>query len=61
MRTGRARTLLAIMILTALGGCASNEPNAILSATALEAMIRVEVETLEPARPADAVVAALQP
>jgi hypothetical protein len=61
MRTGRAGTFLAIAILVALGGCASNEPRAILSAAELESMVRVEVEVIEPARADDTVVAALQP
>ncbi len=61
MRTGRADILLAIAILAALGGCASSEPRAILSAAQLESMVHVQVETLEPARPDDTVVAALQP
>jgi hypothetical protein len=61
MRTGRAGTFLAIAVLLALGGCASNEPRAILSAGELESMIRVEVELIEPERSDDNVVAALQP
>ena len=61
MRTGRAKTLLTIAILAALGGCASREPRTILSAAELDAMIRVEVEKIEPARPDETVVAALQP
>lgn len=61
MRTGRAKTLLAIAILAALGGCASNEPRAILSAAELETMVRVEVETIETERPDETVIAALQP
>ena len=61
MRTGRAGTFLAIAVLVALGGCASNEPRAILSAAELESMVRVEVEVIEPAGSDDNVVAALQP
>ena len=61
MRTGRAGTFLAIATLLALGGCASNEPRAILSAAELESMVRVEVEVIEPAGSDDNVVAALQP
>ena len=61
MRTGRAGTFLAIAVLAALGGCAGNEPRAILSAGELESMIRVEVELIEPERSDDNVVAALQP
>ena len=61
MRTGRANSLFAIAILAALGGCANNEPRAILSAADVESMIHVEVETLEPARPDEIAVAALQP
>ena len=61
MRTGRAGTFLAIAVLMALGGCASNEPRAILSAAELESMVRVEVEIIEPARSDHNVVAALQP
>ncbi len=61
MRTGRAGTFLAIAVLMALGGCASNEPRAILSAAELESMVRVEVEVIEPAHSDDNVVAALQP
>ena len=61
MRTGRAEVLLAIAIVAALAGCAGSEPRAILSAAELESMVHVEVETLEPTRPDDTVVAALQP
>ena len=61
MRTGRAGTYLVIAVLLALGGCASNQPRAILSAAELESMVRVEVEVIEPARSEDTVVAAVQP
>ena len=61
MRTGRARSFLAIAVLAGLGGCASSEPGAILSAAELESMVRVEVEAIEPARADDTVVAAVQP
>lgn len=61
MRTGRADLFLALAILAALGGCAGSEPRAILSAAELESMVHVEVEMLEPERPGDTVVAALQP
>jgi hypothetical protein len=61
MRTGRATTLLAIAMLMGLGGCASSKPRAILSAAELESMVHVEVELLEPERPDETVVAALQP
>lgn len=61
MSTGIGRAVLAAAILAALGGCASNTPPAILTAGELDAMIRVEVEQLQPAQAGDAVVAALQP
>ena len=61
MRTGRAGIFLAIAILAPLAGCASNEPRAILTAVELDSMIRVEVEAIEPARPVETAVAALQP
>lgn len=61
MRTGRANIILAIALLATLGGCAGSKPRAILSAAELESMIHVEVETLEPGRPDETVVAALQP
>lgn len=61
MSTGIGRAVLAAAILAALGGCASNTPPAILAAGELDAMIRVEVEQLQPAQAGDAVVAALQP
>jgi hypothetical protein len=44
-----------------LCGCASSTPRAILTASELDAMIRVEVEQLQPAQADDRVVAALQP
>ena len=61
MSTGRALAIFLATTIWTLGGCAASEPRAILSAAELEAMIRVEVEQIEPAPAADAVVAALQP
>ena len=61
MNTGRVAAAFLAAALSGLGGCAANEPPAILSAAELAAMIRVEVEPLEPAAADDAVVAALQP
>ena len=61
MRTGREKAILAIAILAALGGCASGEQRAILSAAELESMIRVEVVAIETERTDENVVAALQP
>jgi len=48
----------AVMILT---GCAGSQPRAILTAGELDAMIRVEVERIEPMPTDESVVAALQP
>jgi hypothetical protein len=61
MSTGRAKALLACAALVALGGCASSEPQTILSAAELEAMIRVEIRPLEPAMPGETAVASVQP
>ena len=61
MGTGRTAVLVAAATFMMLGGCAANEPRAILSAPELGAMIRVEVEQIAPERADDTVVAALQP
>ena len=61
MSTGRAGALLVAATVMILGGCAGNEPRAILSAGELDAMIRVQVTPIEPARADATVVAALQP
>jgi hypothetical protein len=61
MGTGSARVLLVSALLVALSGCATGAPKAILSAAELDAMIRVEVERIEPAHADAAVVAVLQP
>ena len=66
MSTGSARTLLACVMLFALGGCATSEPPAILSAAELESMIRIEIRPLETDRPGieisdETAVAAIQP
>ena len=61
MSAGRALAFSLATILMMLVGCAGNEPRAILSASELEAMIRVEVQQIQPAPADDAVVAALQP
>ncbi len=61
MSTGRARALLVVASLFALGGCATNQPRAILSAVEIDSMIRVDVEPLEPAPQGDAMVARVQP
>ena len=61
MSTGRAKTMLATALLFALGGCASSQPQAILSAAELESMITVEILPLEPEAPAETTVAAVQP
>ena len=60
MSTGRAATLLSILALAALGGCAS-EPPALLTAAELDSMIQVQVEPIEAPRSDETVVAALQP
>ena len=61
MSTGRAGSFLVAITLMILGGCASSTPRAILTAGELDAMIRVEVEQVQPAQADDTVVAALQP
>ena len=62
MSIGRARTtLLGLAMLIALGGCATGEPVVLLSAAELDAMIRVEIQTLEPDMREENAVAALQP
>ena len=61
MRTGRARALLLVAMLFAIGGCATSQPRAILSAAEIDSMIRVDVEALEPAPSEDAMVARVQP
>ena len=59
MNTGRAGILLILAVLAS--GCATQEPDAILSASELESMIRVEVRTIEAPAPnapvAEAVIA----
>ena len=57
MNTGRATISLILAALALASGCASRQPDAILSAKELESMIRVEVQIIEPAAP-DAVIAA---
>lgn len=61
MSTGCVKALLACAFLLALGGCATGEPQAILSAAELESMIRIEVRPLEPEIPGETAVAAIQP
>ena len=61
MSTGSAGTLLGLAILVALGGCATAEPPALLSAAELDSMIRVEIEPLKPEFPGEDTVAAVQP
>ena len=61
MSTGRAGALLVAATVMILGGCAGSEPRAILSAGELDAMIRIEVERIEPMPADESVVAALQP
>ena len=62
MGSGCARAFFMAAMLAVLSGCAGNEPRAILTAAELDAMIRVEVEQIEPGRRDDNVVAAaLQP
>ncbi len=61
MSTGSAKALLACVIMAALGGCATGEPQAILSAAELESMIRIEIWPLEPEIPDETAVAAVQP
>ena len=62
MSTVRARkTLSGLAMLIALGGCATGEPVAHLSAAELDAMIRVEIQPLEPDMSEENAVAALQP
>jgi hypothetical protein len=61
MSTGRAGAFFIATTLMILGGCASSTPRAILTASELDAMIRVEVEQLQPVQADDTVVAALQP
>ena len=62
MNIGRARKILpGLAMLIALGGCATGEPVALLSAAELDAMIRVEIQPLEPDMPEENAVAALQP
>ena len=62
MSTVRARkTLSGLAMLIALGGCATGEPVALLSAAELDAMIRVEIQPLESDTPGEDAVAALQP
>jgi len=61
MSTGRAGAFFIATTLMILCGCASSTPRAILTASELDAMIRVEVEQLQPVQADDTVVAALQP
>jgi hypothetical protein len=61
MSTGSVKALLVCAILVALGGCATGEPAAILSAAELDAMIRVEIRPLETEIPDETAVAAVQP
>lgn len=62
MNIGRARKILpGLAMLIALGGCATGEPVALLSAAELDAMIRVEIQPLESDTPGEDAVAALQP
>jgi hypothetical protein len=62
MNIGRARKILpGLAMLIALGGCATGSPVALLSAAELDAMIRVEIQPLEPDTPGEDAVAALQP
>jgi hypothetical protein len=62
MNIGRAgKTLPGLAMLFALGGCATGEPVALLSAAELDAMIRVEIQLLEPDMSEENAVAALQP
>ena len=57
MNTGRVTISLLLVILGLTAGCASQQPQAILSAKQLESMIRVEVRSIEPVG-ADAIIAA---
>ena len=61
MSTGRAGAYLMAAALMILAGCSGSQPRAILTAGELDAMIRVEVERIEPMPPDESVVAALQP
>jgi hypothetical protein len=62
MSTGRAALILSLLAMAALSGCASvAEPGALLSATELDSMIRVEVVPVEEVTTDETVVAALQP
>ena len=49
MNTGRATISLLLVLAAMAGGCASQQPDAILSAADLESMIHVEVRIIEPA------------
>ena len=55
------KTLSGLTMLIALGGCVTGEPVVLLSAAELDAMIRVEIQPLEPDTPGEDAVAALQP
>jgi hypothetical protein len=61
MSTGCAKTLLACATLFALGGCATSEPQTILSAAELDSMIQVEIQPLETGIYDETAVAAVQP
>ena len=61
MRTGRAGAFLMAAAVMILAGFTGNQPRAILTAGELDAMIRVEVERIEPGPADESVVAALQP
>ena len=61
MSTGSAKALFAAVLATILAGCAAGQPQPILSAAELDAMIRVEVERIEPQRPDARMIVAAQP
>jgi len=48
MNTGRARIGILLTVLALCGACATQQPSAILSAAELDAMIRIEVSSVEP-------------
>ena len=61
MNTGCVRISLLLAVLAVTSGCATSEPQAILSAAELDAMIRVEVKTIEPREPVAVLAAVDQP
>lgn len=61
MTTGCARIAMLVAVLALAGGCAARQPDAILSAAELDAMISVEVTLLEPAEPTATVAMIDQP